>query len=225
MEGNDPRGRERQSSIDPPPEARKTQAHPETGAHDSDQTRVPEPPTSGDHPETGAYESDQTRAPEPLTSGDHPETGAYESDQTRVPEPPTSGDHPGAKPRESDQTGPDEDALRRLEQRLDRASDAAERLIAEAAASATRKPPPAGWQTPSDQGEGQAGDRRWPGDLELLAQALHALRDLIPPELQRRIAEALRELLLALRALIDWYLQRSERHRPQPAEVQDIPIL
>jgi len=59
----------------------------------------------------------------------------------------------------------------------------------------------------------------------VLAQVLRSLRDLIPPELQRKLAEALRELLLALRALIDWYLERAERRRGAHAEVQDIPIL
>ncbi len=52
-----------------------------------------------------------------------------------------------------------------------------------------------------------------------------AVRDRIPPELQQRLAEAIREVLLALRALIDWYLERTERARSGPAEVQDIPIL
>jgi predicted lipid carrier protein YhbT len=59
----------------------------------------------------------------------------------------------------------------------------------------------------------------------VLAQVIQSLRELIPPELQRRVTEALRELLLALRALIDWYLERVERRRAEPAEVQDIPIL
>lgn len=152
------------------------------------------------------------------------------------------------------------DALHRLEERLDRASDAAERLIAEAtarvagtgsgaggagaggsgsgsgpgsgpasseeAAGAAResegpttesqRPPPAGWHSPEGPG---------PSETELLTQVLGALRDLIPPELQRRLAEALRELLLALRALIDWYLERAERRRAEPAVVQDIPIV
>ena len=148
-----------------------------------------------------------------------------ESNDSLGPEPQKSTDPPGPELRESGEPEFGDDALRRLEQRLDRASDAAERLIAEAAASATRKPPPAGWQRPADQDKGHAGQGRGPGDRELLAQALHAVRDLIPPELQRRIAEALRELLLALRALIDWYLERSQRQRPQPAEVHDIPIL
>jgi hypothetical protein len=154
------------------------------------------------------------------------------------------------------------DALRRLEERLDRASDAAERLIAEATArvagvgsgarragtgssgksaegagktagaadagktaggrdsagtkAESHRPPPAGWHSPE-------GPER--SETELLTQVLGALRDLIPPELQRRLAEALRELLLALRALIDWYLERAERRRAEPAVVQDIPII
>jgi hypothetical protein len=118
--------------------------------------------------------------------------------------------------------GAAEDPLRRLEERLDRASDAAERLLSEAAAGATRAAkaaseiPAAGWQLPRSGSE--------TGDLELVAQLIQSLRDLIPDELERRLAEALRELLLALRALIDWYLERGERRRAEPSEVQDIPI-
>jgi hypothetical protein len=120
------------------------------------------------------------------------------------------------------------DTLRRLERRLDEASSAAERLIAEAAASAASagKPPPAGWQIPAaDPAEEGAGGGARTGDLELLVQVLQSLRDLIPPELQRRLAEALREVLLALRALIDWYLERVDQRRAEPAEVEDIPIV
>jgi hypothetical protein len=116
-----------------------------------------------------------------------------------------------------------EDVLSRLEQRLDRASEAAERLIAEAAAAAVRKPPPSGWQRPEPEAERRAG--LGSGEIELLLDAVRALRDRIPPELQHRLGEALRELLLALRALIDWYLERTERRRREPTDVQDIPIL
>jgi hypothetical protein len=116
-----------------------------------------------------------------------------------------------------------EDVLSRLEQRLDRASEAAERLIAEAAAAAVRKPPPAGWQRSEPEAERRAG--LGSGEIELLLDAVRALRDRIPPELQYRLGEALREVLLALRALIDWYLERTERRRREPTEVQDIPIL
>jgi hypothetical protein len=127
--------------------------------------------------------------------------------------------------------GPAEDALRRLERRLDRASEAAERLMAEAAsaaASSSADVPPAGWQIPgsssaSPSEEGSAATGRTDGDL--LVQLIQSLRDLIPPELQRRLAEALREVLLAIRALIDWCLERMEQRRAAPTEVQDIPIL
>jgi len=131
------------------------------------------------------------------------------------------------------------DALRRLEERLERASSAAERLMAEAATEAAshatsrgaNRPPPAGWQAPG-AGSDRPPPAGWqtPGagsaatDTDLLVQLVHSLRELIPPELQRRLAEALRELLLALRALIDWYLERVERRRQEPTEVQDIPI-
>jgi hypothetical protein len=127
--------------------------------------------------------------------------------------------------RESAQRGaPAEDALRRLERRLDEASEAAERVISEAAqAAASRQSdvPPAGWQIPGPD-DPSIADR---AEADPLLHLIRALRDLIPPELQRRLAEALREVLLAIRALIDWYLERMERRRAEPAEVQDIPIL
>ncbi|MGZ4165531.1 MAG: hypothetical protein ACXVR1_16295 [Solirubrobacteraceae bacterium] len=115
-----------------------------------------------------------------------------------------------------------EDALGRLEERLDRASQAAERLLADAAQHATRKPPAAGWQQPA-AGEDPAASLG--ADTDLLLGILGALRDRLPPDLQQRLAEAVREVLLALRALIDWYLERSERQRSQPSDVEDIPIL
>lgn len=108
-----------------------------------------------------------------------------------------------------------EEAVRRLEQRLDRASATAERLIAEAAA---RKPPPAGWQAPHN------GEQRADSELELLAQLIQSVRELVPTELERRLADALRELLLALRALLDLYIERLERRDAPPVEVEDIPI-
>ena len=133
-----------------------------------------------------------------------------------------------------------EDALGRLEERLDRASQAAERLLADAVERVTgaspairarrraasrrpasrrperargRQPPPAGWQQ-----AGPSRDRAPPllGDGDLLLGLFAAVRDRIPPDLQQRLAEAVREVLLALRALIDWYLERTERARSGP---------
>ncbi len=165
----------------------------------------------------------------------------------------TSGsEEPGrSAPSEPD---PSEEALRRLEERLDRASEVAERLIVEAAARAARaparrcaagraargepepdqpqaapKPPPAGWQRrgegPSDGSAASAAASSSRSELDVLLQILGALRDRIPPELQHRLGEALREVLLAIRALIDWYLERTERRRTQSVQVEDIPII
>jgi hypothetical protein len=115
------------------------------------------------------------------------------------------------------------EALRRLEQRLSQASDAAERLIAEAARTTQRhRVPPQGWQTPP-AGDGASGPQI--SELELLMRAVGAMRDLVPAEVIERLASAVRELLLAVRALIDFYVERLERQRTEPAdEVRDIPI-
>ena len=121
-----------------------------------------------------------------------------------------------------------ESALRALEDRLERASDAAERLIAEAANAAMRTPP-SGWAARGDRAATGNGDQAEPeagdDDLGTLVAFVRSLRDLIPPDLQRRLAEAVRELLLALRALIDWYLERLDQRRKTPTQVEDIPIL
>jgi len=131
-------------------------------------------------------------------------------------EPPGHSDNP---------SGATDDALRRLEERLDAASQAAERLLADAASRATRKPPPAGWQQPRPEGEESSDGGLFGADAELLLGLVASVRDRIPPELQQRLAEAVREVLQALRALIDWYLERTERRAAEPAQVQDIPIL
>jgi hypothetical protein len=113
------------------------------------------------------------------------------------------------------------EALRRLEHRLSQASEAAERLIGEAARAASReRPPAAGWQA-ANEDESQPVR---PAELEALIASLHGLRGLVPPEVLTRVAAAVRELLLALRALIDSYLERLERPPASADEVQDIPI-
>jgi hypothetical protein len=133
---------------------------------------------------------------------------------------------------------PAPDALGRLEQRLDRASEAAEQLLADAARRMAGqappvgepppagKPPPAGWQrSAAESADSRDGASPLGGEAELLLGILASLRDRLPPDLQQRLAEALREVLLALRALIDWYLERSEHERSEPVRVRDIPIL
>jgi hypothetical protein len=76
------------------------------------------------------------------------------------------------------------------------------------------------WEPPG------AGPRATPGagpDLSGLLVLLDTLRQAAPAELQERTSSLIREVLLTLRALIDWYLE----HMDQPAEkpkVEDIPI-
>ena len=111
-----------------------------------------------------------------------------------------------------------DDVLARLEERLERASDAAERLFADAAQAAFRRTPPQGFA--SEQEPRAAG-----GEFDQLVTALESVAELVPPDLRRRLREAVRELLLAVRALIDWYIERSERPAAQEPEVQDIPVI
>lgn len=114
------------------------------------------------------------------------------------------------------------EALRRLEERLTQASETAERLIVEAARGARgHRPPPAGYQAPGDDSDSQPHRL---GELELLLAAAGVLRDLVPPEVLARLGAALRELLLAARALIDFYLERLDRPPPSGERVRDIPI-
>jgi len=62
-------------------------------------------------------------------------------------------------------------------------------------------------------------------DLQTLVALLDAVRRAVPPELSRQLAEAVRDLLLAVRAVIDWYLERlGEREPPTRPEVEDIPL-
>ena len=106
---------------------------------------------------------------------------------------------------------------------LDEAFAAADRLVREAEAAARRRAgddvPPAGYE-----GERTAGERSAFGDLQALAGLLETARASVPPEVARQLAEATRELLLALRALIDWWIARLEHQPERPVEVQDIPI-
>jgi hypothetical protein len=100
----------------------------------------------------------------------------------------------------------------------------AERLLREAQraaeAAAAREVPPSGWSVP---GEG-AGARGPALDLSQLTALVESLRGVVPPELARQLADALRELLIALRAVLDWYIARLEPPEPPDSDVQDIPV-
>ena len=110
---------------------------------------------------------------------------------------------------------------------IDAAHAAAEKLMREAEARARRageQTPPRGWDVPpehqSDQSTGAA-------ELATILALLDGIRGAIPAELSAQFAEAFRELLMAVRALIDWYLERLERPASASGSddrVQDIPI-
>jgi hypothetical protein len=116
---------------------------------------------------------------------------------------------------------PGSDPLAALRDQLERTERAARHLAreaAEASAPAGERPPPAGWQSAS-------GAPRDAGELTAAWTALvEALRGALPPEVQARLLALLRELLLAIRAVLDLALARVEARRRTPADVQDIPI-
>ena len=62
-----------------------------------------------------------------------------------------------------------------------------------------------------------------PPDISSLLALLEALRRAIPAELQEQFTTLQRELLLTVRALIDWYLDRLDKPELAP-QVEDIPI-
>ena len=104
------------------------------------------------------------------------------------------------------------------------AYEAAERLVRDAHAkaeeavrAAAASAPPNGWATPGDTPSP-------PADFSALLAFVEAAKGTLPPELLRQLSDALRQLLIALRAVIDYSIQRLER-APAPArDVEDIPI-
>jgi hypothetical protein len=112
------------------------------------------------------------------------------------------------------------EAYQRMRASLDDAHAQAERLVREAEARA-REVPPRGWAAPEAE-----EPRRAPGvsELQALAGLLELARQSLPPELSRQFLDALRQLLLTVRALIDFWLERLDAQRETPPEVEDIPI-
>ena len=97
----------------------------------------------------------------------------------------------------------------------------AERLVREAqraAEAAAGSVPPRGWSVPGDEPRPPAFD------LSQLTALVESLRGVLPPDLARQLAQALRELLLAIRAVLDWYITRLEPAPPPDSDVEDIPV-
>lgn len=117
------------------------------------------------------------------------------------------------------------DALETVREQVDAAHATAERLVREAEATARKHVadvPPRGWagpERPPDTGPGTAVEA-----LQAVAGLLEVVRSAVPPELAEQFAGALREMLKAVRALIDFYLERLDAPPPKPKEVEEIPI-
>ncbi len=82
--------------------------------------------------------------------------------------------------------------------------------------------PPRGWEVPREEEP--------PSDADSLAQLIEQLLAMVPDDLRARLTEAARQLLEALRALIDWCVTRLECGGARgggsgEVEVRDIPIL
>ena len=125
-----------------------------------------------------------------------------------------------------------DDPITDLRAHVDAAHAAAEKLVQEANARAaaaeaasreqTRDVPPHGWDVPpaEDQGPSVAPD------LAAIVALLESARGVVPDEISAQLAQALRDLLLAVRALIDWYVERLGTPKPASDKpVEDVPIL
>jgi uncharacterized membrane protein YccC len=104
---------------------------------------------------------------------------------------------------------PTEDPLDALRERIRATQEAAEKLAGE------------------PRGE---GDEQTAREAQALVALLQTLRDMVPPELWQQIRELIRQLLLLIRAIIDWWVERIEASgRPRGAagewdDVEDIEI-
>jgi hypothetical protein len=97
------------------------------------------------------------------------------------------------------------DPLTDLRERVHAAQEAAERVAGEA----------------RDWPRREAAD-----ELDALVSMLRALRELVPAELQHQVTDVIRQVLLLLRAIIDFWVQRLDDGGTGAGEVEveDIPI-
>ena len=106
------------------------------------------------------------------------------------------------------------------------AYEAAERLVREAHGAAEEAARAAADSVRRTAGATAraAAARRVPGCQRPCSRWSSGLRGTLPPELARQLADALRELLIALRAVLDYTIDRLDRPPPGERDVEDIPI-
>lgn len=115
------------------------------------------------------------------------------------------------------------EALQALRERLEATQQAAQRLADDAARdrSGAERPPPAGWDVP--RSAEKAND-----EIDALIAVVASVRDLLPPELRAQLAEVVRQILVFVRAVLDWWIERVERESSARGDarddVEDIPI-
>ena len=103
------------------------------------------------------------------------------------------------------------DAVREAERLVREATERAEQIAGDV--------PPRGYDAPRPQ-SGPA----FP-DLSALTNLVELARGSLPPDLQRQLQQSLRELLIALRAVLDYSIDRLEPGpEPPSSTVEDIPI-
>jgi hypothetical protein len=111
------------------------------------------------------------------------------------------------------------DPLAGLREQIRSLTEAAERLVHDvgATAASAQSPPAAGWH--------QAAPVEASSELAGLLRLLDLLGEILPDELHAPLIDLVRELLVLLRALIDWAVARLEAPgRGHDVEVEDIPI-
>jgi hypothetical protein len=151
---------------------------------------------------------------------------------------------PPESPRGAGEPDSSDDPLDALRNRIRSTQDAVERLAgeaAEAAREAAEVSPEQGAQEPRADEPGRrerqsgrpprngyavpgGGSDQTTRELQALVALVDVFRGLIPRDLAEQLTELVRELLLLVRALIDWYVDRLELRRRTPVEVEDIPI-
>lgn len=119
---------------------------------------------------------------------------------------------------------PTDDPLEQLRERIKATQEATERLAAEATGAARAQSegrvPPQGYRTPQDTSARA-------DEVAALAALLENLRTLVPAELQQQLTEVIRQILLLVRALIDFWVARLDPAEGPAAAApvaEDIPI-
>lgn len=104
---------------------------------------------------------------------------------------------------------PPDDPLHDLKARLRETEQAARRLAGDV--------PPQGWESPQDRADAA-------GEAQAIVALLESLRALVPDELKQQVNDVLKQVLLLLRGLIDWLVERMELDAAGPAAVRDRPV-